>query len=150
MFDLHEIATDTVKETDGVWREAGNGLRLKIARWNNPKYVRRINELQKPYQAQVRAGTLSDEKKAEIAAQAMSETILLDWDGMYAGGEPLPYSRQGAAAILADPRYQSFFTIVMSFAQDEAAYRVEEVRTELGESLDITSGGSNGATANGP
>lgn len=149
MFDLHKIATDTVKETDGVWREAGNGLRLKIARWNNPKYVRRINELQKPYRAQVQAGTLSEEKKAEIAAQAMSETILLDWDGMFAGGEPLPYNRQEAARILANPMYQSFFTIVMSFAQDEAAYRVEEVRTELGESSDTTSGDSNGAIENG-
>jgi len=140
MFDLNAIATDTKKEIEGVWYDVGDGLQLKVARMNNPQYVKRLNEVSAPYRAQVKAGTLSDEKKAELAAGVMAETILLDWRGMFLGGKPLPYSRKKAAEILADPRYQAVFSLVMSFAQDEAAFRIEEVKTELGEFSTITGG----------
>lgn len=134
-FDLSGCSVDTALETEGVWRDIGDGATLKIARLNNPKYTACFNRLIRPFRRQIQAGTLAESKQAELMAEALAETVLLDWKGVYAEDAELPYSKQEARRILADPQYSPFLAQVVELAQDEAAYRQMEVETELGERL---------------
>lgn len=134
MFDLSKYAIDKNKETQGVWHAIGDGLKLKVARYNNPEYVRKYQELIGPHRNTIKAGTMSEEEKANLAADALSKTVLLDWDGLYIGGKEIPYSTAEAKRILADTRYATFFGWVMDLAQSETAFREVEVARELGES----------------
>jgi len=149
-FDLSSIAINEELEVAGVWHDVGDGLRLKIARANNPRYVRLFNELVAPYRRMIQAGTLPDDKQAALTAEAVSKTILLDWEGMHIDGVATPYSQPLAKQILEQPRYTSFFTLVMTLAQDEAAYREREIQIDLGERRATSNGGLSGGDMNEP
>ena len=147
-FDLSNLAIDVESGISGVWHDLGDGLKLKVARANNPKYIRLFNELIGPYRRMIQAGALPDDKQAGITAEAVSKTILLDWEGMHIDGVATPYSQVRAKEILEQPKYATFFTLVMTLAQDEAAYRERGLQTDLGEQPTVSDGGSNGASMN--
>lgn len=133
-FNLKNLAVDTTVEIEGVWHEVDAGFRVKVARMNNPEYVRVFNRLSAPYRQAAVAGTLSEEKKAMLAAEAIARTILLNWESLYIDDEEIPYSIEKAQEILRDPQYSPFFTLVMQFAQENETFRQQEIETELEES----------------
>jgi len=132
-FNLKSLSVDTKKEVDGVWHEVDCGFQVKVARLNNPKYVKTFQALAKPYRRLAEAGTLSQEKQSALAAEAISKTILLDWKELYIDGEKVPYSQAKAKEILADPQFSDFFALIMQFSQDAATFRQQEIEDEMGE-----------------
>lgn len=53
-------------------------------------------------------GQIKLDVEQRISREVLHEAILLDWDGLTHEGEPIPYSREQAAALLLDPDYDIF------------------------------------------
>ena len=86
---------DTVKEDY-------YGVTLEIARSNNPAFRAKFRKLSKPYQRQIDAKTISDEKSTDIVCTAMAGTVLVGWSGTFPDGEEYPYSEDAAKQLLLD------------------------------------------------
>ena len=78
-FNIH--AVNKKAQTEGVWADF-EGSRFLIASTANSKYQRRIATLRKPMARRIDKGTVDPEELTEMLATALSEHILLDWEGV--------------------------------------------------------------------
>ena len=86
---------DTRKFTEGTWIELF-GARWRVARAGNPRYLEALERHGKRH-AQGKA----EEQRALMLA--IAEGILLGWEEVVdANGEPIPYTVDNAAEVLAD------------------------------------------------
>jgi hypothetical protein len=123
-----QFATNVEKEMSGVWVDLAEGVRLRIARWNNPQQVVRTLELQRPYWKQHNRRSPDIKKQAEILTQVIAETVLVGWDNVTDdAGNAVPYSREKALEYLSDPAMHDFREFVVNEAQDQAKYRDEDL-----------------------
>lgn len=131
-----EFKTDTSLEKEGVWHDIGmnddgSPVRIKIARLGNPSWLKAYNKIPAPLRDGAQKGSLAGamEKSYEtLAAKCMAEHVLLGWEGFTDDdGNPVPYTVETAAAILADPEQRPFRSIVTQYAQDDAAFRAQAV-----------------------
>lgn len=128
--DIGALRTDTALEEEGVWRDIGDGARLKIARLGNPAYKAEWEKRSKPYKRQIRNDSLPTEKANELLYQCLARAVLLDWDGLDEDGQPVPYSRENAVRLLREIR--DFRDLVVSLADDAEAYRREAIEDAEG------------------
>lgn len=125
--DIGKFKTDLNRELDGVWVDIGKEARLKIARIGNPAYKETFRRLAKPYQRQIRTGTLSDEVAERILAQSLAESVLLDWEGLEENGKPLPYSKKAALDLLTNPQLKDFRDLVAELANESELFHQQDV-----------------------
>ena len=118
------FGTDKVKEKDGVWQDMGDGLKMRIARIGNPKYQKRFEALSKPHRRALRRGTLSNEIAEKLLIQCMSETIVLDWEGIEENGEEIQFSVENATRILTD--YPELRKYVEDIANEMEGYKADD------------------------
>jgi len=133
MADVKKLfGTDTKKEQDGVWYDIAEGLRMRIARIGNPNYQKRFQALSKPYRRAIRRGTLSDEIAEKLLIQCMSETIVLDWEGLEDEGKLVPYSKDAVVAILT--KYPELRGYINDIANELEGFQ-EDLTEEADENL---------------
>ena len=94
--DLKKTLTDPKAEREGIWITLEDA-RLKVARMQNPAALAAFQE-----KTRLLRGKISDEKQKELMTEIMSAHILLDWENLSIGGDPLPYSTENAFRILND------------------------------------------------
>lgn len=123
--DIHKkFGTDAKMEIDGIWVEWDDETSFLIARWGNVHHRKMIDTLTKPYRTQMRHSQIPEKAAMGIMVEAMSEALLLDWKGVWANGEELPYTKMSAKTLLADlPELQRF---VQDVAQNMQLYQKEE------------------------
>jgi hypothetical protein len=126
--------TDLQAEVEGVWVELAQGVKIKVARWLNDNHIRVLDRLKAPYRDQIRAGIpLEKDIMLSIASDAMSEAILLGWEGFEKeDGTELPYSKEEAAKALKSLR--DFRDDVTSLSEVRAAfnkYALEKAKQDL-------------------
>lgn len=125
MADIKALfGTDKAKEKDGVWQDMGDGLKMRIARIGNPKYQKRFEALSKPHRRALRRGTLSNEIAEKLLIQCMSETIVLDWEGIEENGEEIQFSVENAIRILTD--YPELRKYVEDIANEMEGYKADD------------------------
>ncbi len=73
------------------------------------------------HQAKIRVGRLDPESAAEITANTLADTILLDWKGVVEDDTPVLYSRANAYRIMKD--YPDFRALVEQHAQDPEVFQ---------------------------
>lgn len=124
--NLRELfATNKQAETEGVWVDVGKGIRIKIARYENPHYVEALRKKAAPHRAAARAGVMSDDMAEKVLNEVIAETILLDWDGVKDKlGNVVPYSRKEALAALNDMR--DFRDLVLNFSKDLELFKLQQ------------------------
>ncbi len=128
-------------ELEGAWTEdLGGGLKLKLARLKNPKFQKMYSRMMKPYQRQVRNGTLDTEVEERIITKCVVETVLLGWENLMLDGKIQEYSKENALRILSDPALSDFRDLVVDLANDSQLFR-EEMLVESEKNL---SSGSDG------
>ncbi|WP_020178088.1 hypothetical protein [Methylopila sp. M107] len=109
---LSAIAIDNEKLEQGAW--VGDipeleGVRFKVRGLGNTDYRRLQNKLIQLIPRKNRRNGLSVEDQTRVESRCLLDTILLDWDGIEADDSTakelkfLPYSRETAAGLLADP-----------------------------------------------
>jgi len=125
MVDIKKVyGTDKVKEKEGVLHDLGDGLKIRIARIGNPNYQKRFEALSKPHRRALRKGSLSNEIAEELLIKCMSETIVLDWEGIEENGVEIPYSRENAVRILTD--YHDLREHINDIANEMEGYKQED------------------------
>ncbi|MEQ8396502.1 hypothetical protein [Thalassobaculum sp.] len=147
--DLNRFKADTALEDEGVWTtvDAATGCRLRIARIGNRRYRETMARRLKPYRRALRAGTLDDQVTERVTAEVLAETVLLDWERLERGGAAVAYSREAAAAILADPAYKDFRDLVVELASDQESYRERDIEDAEKNSATSSAGSSTGVDA---
>ena len=136
--------TDKDAESEGVWEDIGEGFRVKVARSNNPHHQRVAENLMRPYRRQIANGSLSNDKLTEITVKAMSEALLLDWEGLEIDDKPVPYSRETAHKLLTE--YKDFREEVAELAQSIELFRSSEIEEAEKNSSSASSGKGSGKT----
>ena len=125
--DLTNVKVDKKTQSEGVWVEYDNETSFLVARMGNPKFKQRFTALMSPHQRKFDAGKLDMEMQSQIMARAVSETILLDWQGLKMDGKELKYTKEKAFEILSDPTAEEFLAIIIEYAQDNENYRNEKL-----------------------
>lgn len=79
MYD--QFATDTDLELKGIWIDYGD-FRVKLARAGgaNKKHLSYMEKKTKPFRRAIQAGTMSEERGAEILYDVYAKTVVLDWE----------------------------------------------------------------------
>lgn len=142
MGKLSRVAIDSERESEGVWVDYEAGIKLKIARMNNPDYERRMKRRSKFFQVKYRRGQTPDpEELNPLINDAMAHHILVDWkDVEDDDGKPLPYSPAKALEIFEDPKYADFRSFVLQVSQEQELFRKEEVEDAAGNLPSASSG----------
>ena len=152
--DLSSIKRDPAAELGGVWIdfEEIKGIRFKVARMRNPRYVRRLDDLISPIRGAWNAGTVPEEEYKRTIDTAASETILVDWDGIEEFGSngdlvPVPYSTTKSFEYMSAPEYADVRAWVMYHSTLGANYLASARKAALGNSHGSSSGTPSTETA---
>ena len=117
---ISAFKTDDKLETSGVWVDVAD-LRLRIARMNNPQYEACFRKLSRPHVDGIAAGLTDLTLIEDLMKQAMSQTILLDWDNLQdEDGKAIVYSKEKALELLRT--VPDFYRMVLRQAQDREKY----------------------------
>lgn len=125
MADVKKLfGTDPTKETEGVWYDMAEGLRMKIARIGNPQYQKRFQALSKPHRRAIRRGTLSDDVAEKLMIKCLAETIVLDWEGVEDEGKEIPYSTEAVIELLT--KYPELRNYINDIANELEGFQAQE------------------------
>lgn len=118
---------------EGVWVNVTQETRLKIARWNNPRFQQVYREETKPYREQIDSGMAEEDLIEEIGHVVMAKTVLLDWEELYVDGESVGQYTQEKAKELLD-NYPDFRDLVMNHARKNEHFQREKEEEDRGNS----------------
>lgn len=141
MLDLGKFETDLDKEINGTWEELEGDAKLLIARAGNPNYQRLYRAIPAGVRQAIDDDRVTDDEVRKHIATLLSETVLLDWDGLTVNGKEIKYTKEKAYEILADPKYKNFSLTVTTLARDQAVFAVKQEDTNVKNSP-ATSDGS--------
>lgn len=144
MASIGKFKTDKKREQEGVWVDAGEGLKLKLARLGNPKYEALMQQLGKPYRRQIRNNTIDVDVLRGLTARALARHVLLDWSDLQdeETGEDITYSQEKALELLKN--YRDFYDMVVELANDQQFFRDDYQAESMGNSENASNGISNG------
>jgi hypothetical protein len=118
-----------VETEEGVWTEY-EGSRVRIAHISCMEFQRKLSRLQQPYVKQIEKKSLDPKVQKKIMCEAMAGTIFRDADFVNSSGEPVPFTAELAAKVLANQfGLREFIT---EYASNLDNYRQEEAKA-LGE-----------------
>ena len=121
--ELARFQTDRDKEKNGTWVIAAPGLKLLIARVGNPKYQAALMKDGKFFGRGLKVvGTDAEELEA-LMQKAISQHVLLGWEGLLEGDEPVPFSPKKALQIFEE--YPEFYRLVFELASDIENFRLD-------------------------
>lgn len=138
---FNEFAVDEKKVIEGVWwviesrtnyfpvdeAEINGRAAVKVASRESPKFRQCVDKKKKPYL--LRGADIDDATAERLNAEALAETVILDWRHWVIAGKDVPYSREQVAAYFTEPQWARlknlFFGIiyrddVFNVQQDEA------------------------------
>lgn len=121
--DLRNVRIDTESEVKGVWVEIDNQTKLLIASAKSPAYKKVLRDALRTEIDKLNGEQLDEEKIDEISTEILAEHILLGWEGLTEGGEPIVYSTEKAYDILTDKAFRQFKEFVVSKADDISLFR---------------------------
>lgn len=132
--DLNSIAINHEAVEKGAWVSdlPGMGeLRLKVRGIGNTDFRTMQNRL---VAALPRAKRSDSAELERVTAECLLKTVLLDWQGLEANGQPVPYSEGLARDLLTSPKWVRF--------RDAVAYAASIVADEDAEALEADTGNS--------
>jgi hypothetical protein len=117
--NVEDIEIVSARAEQGAWVTdiaPLNDLRLKTREAFNDDWSRRAKELREAEPAENRpGGNLLDAIWERHKAVLLAETALLDWN-LKEKGEPVPFSRERALALLQDPKKKKFAQVAFAAA----------------------------------
>jgi len=137
--DINNLKRSTDRVEGGDWvgdiPEMGD-LRLRVRGLGSAQYKAIMSRKSRavPRQDRERDGSIKDEVLHRIRGEALHEAILLDWDGLTAGGQPFGFDASVALNWLTDPEYQDFHFATL-YAAGVVGKERAEAQEELGKNL---------------
>lgn len=136
-FDIRKLATDDRLEREGSWVDFAEGVRFKIAHARNDNYQRGLRKLlrERPeFRTAIREGEeISDQAEERFKPETyrlIAEHILVGWEGIEEGGQPVPYSVEKSLEYVTDLRPVREFVIEQ--ANRNANFRRHLQEADLG------------------
>lgn len=121
--DLYKrYQTDETKEVEGVWVPISVTAKIKVARMSNPRYRQCIKLLTAPFRVAGINEQIPPDVYQQMVRKAVAETILVDWDGLTADGQPVPYSKDMALKYITD--LKDFYDFVLTAADSMETFRM--------------------------
>lgn len=136
--DIGTFKTNQQAEQEGVWVDAGEGLKLLIGRITNRKYIRLVQKLGMPHGRRLAAGRVDPELLEGITTKAIAKHVLLDWKNLQEQGKDVPYSVETAERFLTE--MPDFKELVTSFASDRELFIKEQEEAAAGNSESVSPG----------
>lgn len=129
MANINNIRTDLNKEVDGVWVNFVEGIRLKIARARNSKYVEFLRSLTENKRKEIRNDDIKTEDFADILMQVRAKTILLGWENIQDdNGNEILYSYEQALEFFRDKELKDFYNFVVGVSENINNYKKDLVK----------------------
>ena len=123
-------ATSWDKVERGAWFDAADGQRFLVARWDNQAFSDRIEMLKRPHRRKLERQEVPAKVLTDILCRAMSETLLLGWEGMAGpGGPDIPYTPEAGYQMLKES--PDFRDKVADWAKDEEAFFGDASKTSV-------------------
>lgn len=114
---ISERRIDLQKREQGAWVgdiPEWQGVRFKVRGVGNKDWARLEARLINAVPRQQRINGLEPKERDRINALLLSETSLMDWEGLEDdNGTPLPFSKELAVQYLTNPEYEPFRQAVM-------------------------------------
>ena len=121
--DIFEtFATNEQLETEGKWFPLSKTARVKVARSGNPRYLAMLRDEAREAQLDMASGEEANELAEELVTKTMAKTILLGWEGVTKGGEPVVYSNEAALEYL---KLKDFRRKIQAFSDNMEAFRLK-------------------------
>lgn len=111
--DLKRTPEHMAAINDGEWVSDIPGMgsvRMRVRGLSSPKVAAARSRLERavPRKERDRDGGLTHEKSMAISAEILHRVVLIDWDGISAGGEIVNYSAEQAKEWCTNPAYREF------------------------------------------
>jgi hypothetical protein len=147
MLDLSTIQLDSARANEGVWVDVdaymskravvtyveppdGVGC-IRIARWNSPAHRQSQMECIDPLYALARKGNLPKDIE-ERETKRSHAGLIMGWVNWTKGGQPFPYSKANAEAMMIDPNFVRVNELVTDVARTEEAFRLKVIEAAQG------------------
>lgn len=127
--DVDRFKLDEKAEVEGVWRNLGEGARIKIARMMNPTYREAMRKRTEPYQALTELGQLGEKLGEEILIGALAEGILVDWEGFEENKLPLQPTMENKIRLLTT--HKALREMVVAEANKQANFAAKVEKADL-------------------
>lgn len=141
--------TNEQRELDGfdlIIYDGDVEIKFVLARagGSNRKFSNRLQALTRPYQRSMENGTMPEDKAAALMAQAIAETVILDWENVCdRDGKPMKYSPERAKTLLIE--LPELRTVILEEATKASNFIASEVEENQDFSESTSAGPSNGA-----
>ena len=134
--DISNVLLNTTAIEEGVWKDAVDlpGVRLQVRGTLSSEYSKVLSALQRsaPSEDRDTDGSLLPEASRRVVGTAISEALLLGWEGLTNGDEPLPYSPDLALRILTHDAGKRLAGAVLATAAQVDKERAESYEDLLG------------------
>lgn len=146
--DISELRTDPKAEAEGVDVDYGGGLKLKIARINNPRAQEMTRHLVRAMAPSLRAGEDAEDEyireKVAVEHKVVARCVLVGWSGMFDRSfdppREVPYTPDQALRMFDDEAYHDFYDFVVGAASRVDRYREKQKGQALGNSPNGSAG----------
>ena len=129
--DLSKInlpRVDSKTSDKGVWCDITPSCSCLIGRYGNTGHKEAIKRLVKHNKTFIDKGTMDNDLAERMLGDIMAEHILLDWKGMLNGDKELPYDKETAKLVLADPELYEFREWVEAQSKNIENFRLEKIK----------------------
>lgn len=140
--DLGKIKVDNKAAEEGVWFKIDDKTRLLIARMGNAAFNTKLENIASKNQTSIYRGEKNRKEQEALAKEACAGTILLGWEHLLENGKELPYTVENAKRLMTQPEYAEFQDLVLNFAQEKAAFRLEFQEEDIKKSETSSDGKS--------
>ena len=118
------FSTDADLENSGRWVNLTKTARVRVARAGNDAFNKALRKAIEKEGLDLKDDSQENlDLLQDLMVDAMARHILKDWEGMEAGGQPLPYNHENAVKVL---KLKDFRARIDKLADDFDAYRVKE------------------------
>lgn len=130
MIDFADFEIDPILAEQGAWLDMGRGARVKIGRNGSRRFRETVARLLKENAHRAVNGAFPEDVQEELTLRAVSEAIVLDWEGFTLNGEPLPYSPENAYRVLSNPRMEELRERWLNFSLDVSKFREQQLELD--------------------
>lgn len=130
------FGTDKTLETEGFKYELGDEsfIMLAFAGVTNKKYQRLLQAKYKKNRGKIKRGNLDADDDREILADVYSQAVVMGWENLNIGEEPLPYTTDNAKKVLMD--YPIFFEEIVQAASDTENFKSASNDEDINDSIE--------------
>lgn len=124
-------ATNETAAEEGVFVDFGDGIQVKVARFDNKQSRDLRRKLEKPYRNILqRNRQLPPELEEKLAIQQIAEAVIKDWKGITdENGKEIKFTPEAAKEILT--KYPDFLNDVLTVSMERDLFRQEALEEDV-------------------